>query len=78
MATYIISLDPTAYTDNADGATSITDAGGTITKTYSFPFTYKVDIEEAEMGVLTVAASSLESESLTAEASYNIDHLKYL
>ena len=78
MATYIISLDPTAYTDNADGATSITNAGGTITKTYSFPFTYKVDIEEAEMGVLTIAESSLESESLTAEASYNIDHLKYL
>lgn len=79
MATYIISLQGDAYADNTAGQTAITNAGGTITKTYNFDLTYKVDITAEQLAnIASVSASSLESEAVTANVSYNTDHLKYL
>lgn len=79
MATYIISLQGDAYADNTAGATAITNAGGTITKTYNFDLTYKVDITAEQLATIAgVSASSLESEAVTANVSYDADHLKYL
>lgn len=79
MATYIISLQGDSYADNTAGATAITNAGGSITKTYNFDLTYKVDITAEQLAnIAGVSASSLESETVTANVSYNTDHLKYL
>jgi len=78
MATYILSLDASTYVDNSAGVSAINTAGGTVLKTYNFPLTFKVDCTEAQLSGLTIVASSLESESITANVSYNTDHLKYL
>ena len=79
MATYIISLDSSVYENNTAGSTAITNAGGTISKTYNFPLTFKVDCSSEQLATIAgVRSSSLENESLTANVSYNTDHLKYL
>ena len=53
MAQYIIEMDSSVHADTTAAQSAITSAGGTITKTYSFPFTYKVECETSEYDAIS-------------------------
>ena len=79
MATYIIAMDPSVHADATAAQGAITDQGGTITKTYGFSLTYKVDCEAAELTEITgVLFSEDYSTSATVTGAFNTDHLKRL
>ena len=79
MATYIIAMDPSVHADATAAQGAITDQGGTITKTYGFNLTYKVDCEPAELSEMTgVLFSEDYSTSATVTGAFNTDHLKRL
>jgi len=81
MASYILSMDSSVHADNTAATSAITSAGGTVSKTYSLPLTFKVDITAEQLATLTgVSYSELEGESLTATHAgslYNVQHLTY-
>ena len=79
MATYIVGMDPDTHADDTAAKNAITSAGGTVTKTYSFPLTYKIDCTADQLSAMTGVATS---EGADAEAvltpAFNVDHLKIL
>jgi len=81
MASYILSMDSSVHADSSAATSAITSAGGTVSKTYSLPLTFKVDITPEQLATLTgISHYELEGESLTATHSgalYNVQHLTY-
>lgn len=81
MASYILSMDSSVHADSSAAETAITSAGGTVTKTYSLPLTFKADMTAEQLATLTgVSHSELEGQSLTANHAgslYNLQHLTY-
>ena len=76
MAEYIIEMDSSVHTDATAAQSAITNAGGTITKTYSFAMTYKVTAETSQYNAIN---GKKYGELVTAEKvvtpAFNIDHL---
>lgn len=81
MASYILSMDTTVHADGSAAESAITSAGGSVSKTYSLPLTFKVDITAEQLATLSgVSHSELEGQSLTATHAgslYNVQHLTY-
>ena len=79
MAEYIVTMDPSAHADNTAAVTAITDAGATVTKTYSFNLTYKIESTSEQMEAI---AGKQHTEAYNFEAvvtpSFNTAHLKML
>lgn len=79
MAEYIVTMDPSAHADNTAAVTAITDAGATVTKTYSFNLTYKIESTPEQMEAI---AGKQHTEAYNFEAvvtpSFNTAHLKML
>ena len=79
MATYIVGMDSSVHADDTAAQGAITTAGGTVTKTYSFALTYKIDCTADQLaainGVLTSEADNFEA---VITPSFNTTHLKAL
>lgn len=76
MAEYIIEMDSSVHADATAAQTAITDAGGTITKTYSFAMTYKVTAETAQYDAISGKkyGELVDAEKVVTPA-FNTDHL---
>lgn len=79
MATYIVGMDPSVYADSTAAETAITNAGATITKTYSFNLTYGIECESAQFDAIVGKLYSEGTDVIaTITPSFNTDHLKML
>ena len=79
MAQYIIEMDSSVHADTTAAQSAITSAGGTITKTYSFPFTYKVECETSEYDAISGKKyGELIDTAKTYTPSFNTNHLKMM
>lgn len=85
MANFIISLDSSTYANAGAAELAITNAGLTVTKTYSFPLTYGVSGTTGQVSGLAGVADSSEAatalsptlEAFTTESgTANTDHLQ--
>ena len=79
MAQYIIEMDSSVHADATAAQTAITDAGGTINKTYSFAMTYKVTAETAQYDAISGKkyGELVDAENVVTPA-FNTNHLKML
>ena len=79
MAQYIIEMDSSVHADATAAQTAITDAGGTITKTYSFAMTYKVTAETSQYDAISGKkyGELVDAERVVTPA-FNTNHLKML
>ncbi len=79
MAEYIVAMDPSTHADASAAATAITTAGASISKTYGFSMTYKIEAEPAQKDAI-VGALYVEGYDRTAviTPSFNTAHLKML
>ena len=79
MAEYIVAMDPSTHADASAAETAITTAGASISKTYGFSMTYKIEAEEAQYSAIS---GVLFGEGYDREAvitpTFNTDHLKML
>lgn len=79
MAVYIVALDSGTHADATAAQNAITGAGATITETYSFNLTYKIDCTADQLAAIAgVSHSSLESATETITVNYSTDHLKHM
>ena len=79
MAVYIVALDSGTHASNSAAESAITGAGATISQTYNFNLTYKIEATAEQLAAISgVSASSLESEGIVANVAYSTDHLKHL
>lgn len=79
MAQYIIEMDSSVHADATAAQSAITSAGGTITKTYSFPLTYKVECESSEYDAISGKKyGELVTTAKTITPSFNTNHLKMM
>ena len=79
MAAYIVALDSGTHADATAAQSAITGAGATITETYSFNLTYKIDCTAEQLAAIAgVLHSSLESATENVTVQYSTDHLKHL
>ena len=77
MAEYIVAMDPSTHADASAAQTAITSTGATISKTYSFSLTYKIEAEDAQRdainGVLHIEDYGREA---VITPTFNTNHLK--
>jgi subtilisin family serine protease len=79
MAVYIVALDSGTHASNTAAENAITGAGATISQTYNFNLTYKIEATPEQLAAISgVSASSLEADTLVANVAYSTDHLKHL
>ena len=79
MAVYIVALDSGTHADASAAESAITGAGATITETYKFNLTYKIDCTSDQLAAISgVQHSSLESATEDITVQYSTDHLKHL
>lgn len=79
MAEYIIEMDSSVHADATAAQTAITSAGGSITKTYSFSLTYKVECEPAEYDAINGKKyGELVSAEKVVTPAFNTNHLKMM
>lgn len=79
MAAYIVALDSGTHADATAAQSAITGAGATITETYSFNLTYKIDCTAEQLAAIAgVLHSSLETATEDVTVQYSTDHLKHL
>lgn len=79
MAAYIVALDSGTHADATAAQSAITGAGATITETYSFNLTYKIDCTAEQLAAIAgVLHSSLDSATENLSSQYSTDHLKHL
>ena len=79
MAVYIVALDSGTHASNTAAESAITGAGATISQTYNFNLTYKIEATAEQLAAISgVSASSLESEGIVANVAFSTDHLKHL
>ena len=72
-------MDPSTHADASAAQTAITSTGATISKTYSFSLTYKIEAEDAQRdainGVLHIEDYGREA---VITPTFNTNHLKML
>tara|TARA_X000000950_G_C13906598_1_gene657137 strand:+ start:16 stop:1539 length:1524 start_codon:yes stop_codon:yes gene_type:complete len=79
MAVYIVALDSGTHADATAAESAITGAGASITKTYKFNLTYKIDCTSDQLAAIAgVTHSSLESATEDITIQFDQTHLKYL
>lgn len=79
MAAYIVALDSGTHADATAAQSAITGAGATITETYSFNLTYKIECTADQLAAIAgVLHSSLDSATENLSSQYSTDHLKHL
>lgn len=79
MAAYIVALNSGTHADATAAQNAITGAGATITETYSFNLTYKIDCTAEQLAAISgVLHSSLDDATEDLASQYSTDHLKFL
>ena len=79
MAVYIVALNSGTHADATAAQNAITGAGATITETYNFNLTYKIDCTAEQLAAISgVLHSSLDDATENLASQYSTDHLKYL
>ena len=79
MAEYIVAMDPSTHADASAAETAITTAGASISKTYGFSMTYKIEAEPAQYSAISgVLFGEGYDRTAVITPSFNVNHLKML